>query len=68
MFRDQDRVIRDDPEMSADLFRRLPPHIPSRMGNFVLVGLNERPRMYRYRSVSDWRLTWIIGIVQVILR
>ena len=67
MFRDQDRVIRDDPEMSADLFRRLPPHIPSRMGNFVPVALNERPRMYRYR-VSDLCLTWIMGIVQVILR
>ena len=50
MFRDQDRVIRDDPEISADLFRRLRPRIPSRMGNFVLVGLNERLRMYRYRS------------------
>ena len=50
MFRDQDRVITDDPEISPDLFRRLRPHIPSRMGNFVLVGLNERLRMYRYRS------------------
>jgi len=49
LYRDQDRVIRDDPEIAGELFRRLRPHLPTRMGPLSLVGLNERLRMYRYR-------------------
>ena len=51
VYRDQDRVIRDDPGISSDLFRRLRPHLPERLGpagEFRLVGLNERLRFYRY--------------------
>lgn len=47
-YRDQDRVIRDDPDVAADLFRRLRPHLPATMGPLRLVGLNERLRFYRY--------------------
>lgn len=50
MYRDQDRVMRDDPEVAADLFRRLRPHLPEAIGAFRLVGLNERFRYYRYRE------------------
>jgi hypothetical protein len=50
LYRDQDRVIRDDPAMTIELFRRLRPHLPERMGALRLVGLNERLRMYRYRT------------------
>ena len=50
IYRDQDRVIRDDPVIAQELFRRLRPHLPSRIGSFSLVGLNERLRMYRYRA------------------
>jgi hypothetical protein len=49
MYRDQDRVIRDDPEIAADLFSRLGPHLPSAMGALRLTGLNDRLRLYRYR-------------------
>ena len=49
-YRDQDRVIRDDPAISEELFRRLAPHLPARVGPFSIVGLNERLRMYRYQA------------------
>lgn len=50
LYRDQDRVIKDDPRTAEDLFRRLRPHLPERIGSLKLVGLNERLRMYRYRA------------------
>jgi prolyl 4-hydroxylase len=50
LYRDQDRVIRDDPDFSADLFRRLESHLPAAMGALRLRGLNERLRFYRYRT------------------
>ena len=50
IYRDQDRVIRDDPEIARNLFIRLRPHLPARMGNLVLIGLNDRLRMYRYQA------------------
>jgi hypothetical protein len=49
LYRDQDRVIRDDPEFASDLFRRLRPHLPERMGQLRLIGLNDRLLFYRYR-------------------
>ena len=49
LYRDQDRVIRDDPKIASDLFSRLRPHLPETMGPLRLLGLNERLRMYRYR-------------------
>jgi prolyl 4-hydroxylase len=49
LYRDQDRVIKDDPGMAGDLFSRLRPHLPERIDGLRLVGLNERLRMYRYR-------------------
>ena len=50
LYRDQDRVIKDDPEIAEELFRRLCPHLPERISSLRLVGLNERLRMYRYRA------------------
>ncbi|MEQ8458731.1 MAG: 2OG-Fe(II) oxygenase [Sandaracinaceae bacterium] len=50
MYRNQDRVMRDDPETTADLFGRLRAHLPERIGELTLVGLNERLRYYRYRE------------------
>jgi prolyl 4-hydroxylase len=50
LYRDQDRVIRDDPQIAAELFRRLQPNLPARMGALRLIGLNDRLRFYRYRS------------------
>jgi len=49
LYRDQDRVVRDDPAVAAELFARLGPHLPATVGPLRLVGLNERLRMYRYR-------------------
>ena len=39
----------DDPEMAQELFRRLKPHLPPKMGDLKLIRLNERLRMYRYK-------------------
>jgi hypothetical protein len=49
LYRDQDRVIVDDPDLTADLFQRLRSHLPAKMGDLTLVGLNDRLRMYRYQ-------------------
>jgi predicted 2-oxoglutarate/Fe(II)-dependent dioxygenase YbiX len=49
LYRDQDRVIRDDTAIASELFRRLRPHLPERMGALRLGRLNERLRFYRYR-------------------
>jgi prolyl 4-hydroxylase len=49
IYRDQDRVMRDDPERAAALLRRLGPHLPERIGPLRLVGLNARLRFYRYQ-------------------
>ena len=49
LYRNQDRVIRDDAEVASELFRRLRPHLTERMGDLQLVGLNPHLRFYRYR-------------------
>ena len=49
LYRDQDRVMVDDPAAAAELFRRLRPQLPEQIGPFRLLGLNERLRYYRYR-------------------
>jgi prolyl 4-hydroxylase len=50
MYRDQDRVILDAPDLAEDLFRRIRHELPERMGELQLIGLNPRLRMYRYRE------------------
>lgn len=49
IYRDQDRVMFDEPSVAADLFARLRPSLPESMGRFHLRGLNERLRFYRYK-------------------
>tara|TARA_B100001750_G_C15431097_1_gene558283 strand:- start:512 stop:1099 length:588 start_codon:yes stop_codon:yes gene_type:complete len=49
LYRDQDRVIRDDPTWVARLLARMRPHLPETLGGLRLAGLNERLRCYRYR-------------------
>ena len=55
MYRDQDRVMKDDAAAAADLFERLKPHLPARIGPYSLVGLNERFRFYRYRQGQQFQ-------------
>lgn len=50
LYRDQDRVVRDDPAVAGELLRRLRPHLPERMGALRLHSLNDRLRFYRYRA------------------
>lgn len=50
LYRDQDRLIEDNPKIAEDLFLRLYPHLPQQINMLKLVGLNERLRMYRYRT------------------
>lgn len=54
-YRDQDRVMKDDPATAADLFARLRPHLPEVIGQFTLVGLNDRLRFYRYRPGQQFK-------------
>jgi prolyl 4-hydroxylase len=46
--RNNDRVIVDDAQMAADLWRRAAPHIPRILNGRQALGLNERFRFYRY--------------------
>jgi prolyl 4-hydroxylase len=54
MYRNQDRVMRDEPEKAADLFARVQPHLPTEIKDFRLVGLNERLRYYRYQPGQNF--------------
>jgi prolyl 4-hydroxylase len=49
LYRDQDRVMRTDPAMALDLYERLKPHLPERMGDLRLYGVNDLLRFYRYK-------------------
>ena len=46
--RNNTRAMVDAPERAAALYARLAPHLPPRLGDWRLVGLNERLRYYRY--------------------
>lgn len=46
--RNNERVILDDPERALDLWQRVSAYIPSTIGRWRAVGLNERFRFYRY--------------------
>jgi prolyl 4-hydroxylase len=47
-FRDNLRVMVDDPMLAASLFARARPYLPSSVDGCSVVGLNERLRYYRY--------------------
>lgn len=53
--RNNTRVILDDPERAATLWRRLAPWVPARLGAWRAVGLNERLRFYRYEAGQYFR-------------
>lgn len=46
--RDNTRVLLDDPALAAALWERVREALPARVGNWRVVGLNERFRFYRY--------------------
>lgn len=54
--RNNRRVMYDDPPRAADLFARLAPWLPDRVGPARPIGLNERFRVYRYTAGQrfDW--------------
>jgi prolyl 4-hydroxylase len=54
IYRNQDRVMKDDPAAAADLFERLRGSLPSQIGPFRLVGLNPRLRFYRYSPGQEF--------------
>ena len=49
MYRDQDRIIKDIPQLAQMLFSRMESNLPKRIENFSLVRINERFRFYRYK-------------------
>ena len=48
LYRNQDRVMFDDPVASKDLFSRIKHNLPQEIEGFTLKGINERLRCYRY--------------------
>lgn len=46
--RNNDRIIFDDPALSAALYARVKPFLPELFGEWRLLGLSERFRFYRY--------------------
>lgn len=46
--RNNDRVILDDEERAADLWRRIAEYVPATIDGWTAIGLNERLRFYRY--------------------
>ena len=46
--RDNSRLIQDDPALEALLWERFAPFLSPRLGDWRVVGLNERFRYYRY--------------------
>lgn len=54
--RNNDRVISDDPSLSAEMWERLQSYMPQTFKTRTLVGLNERMRFYRYKpgQIFDW--------------
>jgi len=46
--RNNDRVMRDDPELAAELWRRAREYVPQTKAGRTAVGVNERLRFYRY--------------------
>ncbi|MBD0364309.1 MAG: 2OG-Fe(II) oxygenase [Coleofasciculus sp. C3-bin4] len=46
--RNNERVILDDPERALDLWQRVSAYIPTTIGKWRAIGLNERFRFYRY--------------------
>jgi prolyl 4-hydroxylase len=54
--RNNRRVIVDDPAVAAFLWSRIEAHVPSALGSYFAIGLNERFRYYRYEPGQqfDW--------------
>lgn len=54
-YRNNGRVILDDPALAAWLFERAAPHLPQEVGGWALRGLNERIRFYRYQPGQEFK-------------
>jgi predicted 2-oxoglutarate/Fe(II)-dependent dioxygenase YbiX len=50
--RNNSRVIKDDPELAANLWRRLRDDLPAFLDGRQAIGINERFRFYRYESAQ----------------
>lgn len=53
--RNNDRLIFDDPALAADWYQRALPHLPARLGQWAVLGLNERFRFYRYDAGQSFK-------------
>ena len=54
-FRNNQRVLLDDPTLAAELFLRARPFLPGASAGWVLAGFNERWRFYRYSSGQTFK-------------
>lgn len=55
-YRDNDRLVRDDPALARWLFDRLAGRLPATFDGGTLVGLNERFRFCRYQGGQRFRI------------
>jgi len=54
--RNNNRVILDDPKIALNLWQRVSEYIPTKIGAWQAVGLNERLRFYRYNPGQRFAL------------
>lgn len=54
--RNNDRVVLDSPEIAQILFEKVKEHCPETFDGWVLDGLNERVRFYRYRDGQEFKV------------
>lgn len=53
--RNNERVMFDDQNLTASLWKKLKPLIPARLNNARAVGLNERCRFYKYHPGQEFK-------------
>ncbi len=54
-FRDNDRVVFDNPELANDLWSRIKDKVPQEFNGWTACGLNERLRYYRYKDGQQFK-------------
>lgn len=53
--RNNERILLDDSELAAQLWLRLQPFVPAKVGEMEAIGLNERLRFYKYTAGQQFR-------------
>jgi prolyl 4-hydroxylase len=54
--RNNDRVVIELPDLAEALFEKVKDHCPQEMGEWKILGLNERFRFYRYKDGQEFKV------------